>query len=448
MPGSTLDRRKLATSLLGAGEARGRDASGMGWVSPEGDGYYKKDVPGGRLYTGKLPSNATAMILHTRQATHGSPEVNENNHPVLSPSGNIQLVHNGVVYNHADIRSLLGKEGKSLPEVDSSVIPALIEIYGLDSSSELAGYAAAAWFDRETDDTIHLARFKQSPVHYATLWDGSLAFASTPEILGRALTKAGVGWYGNYPTHFDSLDEGEYLQLLNGEFIVESTVEWNDRYTYSGYDWRGVTSGKESAYKPGTSTPHPAATPKSSNVTYLGGGSNSVNVPSEDKIDVKTTAAELFRAPTASFEEPRPFTDEEFAEWARSEGEVPFALDDEIDDDDQDFLRVNVGSSDSLKPIFYTVGHDGDYVTFTSLSGMVQSLSWVSGVGSGENMLVGPEEGKLRWVNHVGDIGTLSDDGSDQLSWVANAGHMDMYRSITPEWVRDGVSKLRTLVGS
>lgn len=436
VPGSTIDRRKIATALLGAGESRGRDASGVGWVSPAGDGVYKKDVEGSKLYTGRIPTDATALILHTRQATHGRPEVNENNHPVMSPTGNLRLVHNGVIYNHHDIRELLGKEGKNLPEVDSSVIPALIEAYGLDSSSELAGYAAAAWFDRETDDTIHLARFKQAPLHYAVLWDGSVAFASTGEILGRALGKAGVDWYGRFPAPFDSFDEGEYVQLLAGEFIVESKVQWNDRYAYSGYDWRGVTSGKASA----PTTTHPAATPSrpTSSVVYL------PSATAED-VNLKTTAKALFSSPASSFEDDAPaFTNEEFAAWAGM-GE-PIALDDEIGDEDGDDRIMSQGFMSG--PTFYSVGHDGDFVTYTSLATLVQSMSWWSGTSAGENALVGPEEGYLRWVNHIADIGVLSEDGSEQLSWVRNAGDMQLFERLIPSWVRDGINKLRTLVGS
>src|SRR5690606_37684612 len=113
----------------------------------------------------------------------------------------------------------------------------------------LAGQAACAWFDRETDDTLHLARFNGSPLSYAWLEDGSFVFASTSEILGRALNKAGVAWFGVYPGPFDTFSNGEYLQILQGEILQEAEVEWG--YSYygtgaSGSGWRTVAAASSS----------------------------------------------------------------------------------------------------------------------------------------------------------------------------------------------------------
>lgn len=243
-PNSKIDRRALAHALLSEGQIRGRDAAGYGWVVGEEFGFYKKDVPAEYLNMKMLPRDASAMILHTRAATHGSPSQNENNHPVLSPSGDIMLVHNGVIYNHDEVRRALGPDGKKLPEVDSSVIPAVIELAGLASTDQMTGDAAAAWFDRETGDTLHLARFSHSPVAIATVEDGSVVFASTPDILARALDRVGLRWFGSYPEPFYSMEEGEYIQFIEGQAVNEARVEWgeDDYYGYGG--WRNVTSGK------------------------------------------------------------------------------------------------------------------------------------------------------------------------------------------------------------
>lgn len=479
-PESTINRRKLASALLTFGEVRGRDASGFAFVRPDGsDGLYKKDVPGSKLHVGALPQDATAMILHTRASTHGDPSDNENNHPVVSPSGRTRLVHNGVIYNHAEIRALLGKTGKGLPDVDSSVMPALFEEWGVDSSDQLSGYASAAWFDRETGDTIHLARFKTSTVFFATLWDGSMAFASTVDILGRSLNKLDIPWWGNYPNVFDSMSEGDYYQIMGGEVITESEVEWKKTSTYSGPDWSAQTSGgasKMGASGSSYTVPHPAATPR-----YEGGTvSKTTSVPTPppgttgkgflrsekdgekslvvinhgtgevDDFDDVTTADLVgtgvdnrdLLAMVFAEGNPLDLSEADFETWVSTHPTPPDYSDDPDMPDIEEFFESNT------EELFYTEGHDGDYVTYTSLSTLVQKLSWEAGLTSSENNLVGPEEGNLRWVNQIGDIGSLGAGGSEVYSWVKSEGDFQTVAHLVPSWVGEGVSKLRSLVGA
>lgn len=447
-PDSTIDRRKLAAALLAAGEVRGSDASGYAAVSPSGDIVYKKDVPGSKLYTGKLPQDATAMILHTRAATHGSARDMENNHPVLSPSGNIRLVHNGVIRNHEEVRALLGKTGKGLPEVDSSVIPALLEEFGIESTDQLGGYASAAWFDTETEGTIHLARFKTSSVAFATLWDGSFVFASTPSILAKALNKAGHAWYGSYPDPFDEMAEGDYYQLLGGEIVAESEVEWK-RVVYTGKDYSAQTSGGQKA---GTTTPRymggtTSVTPTAiqSAPTGFGGALSGKQVERKGSEDIPKESGVQPVLSTELFDENGSLKDnvsrEDFENWVATGN---FGGDPDFEGD---HTPLFLSASDN-RPLFYTEDHDGnsaDYLTLASLTG---ALSWVSGVVTTENHLVGPDEGHLRWVNHIADIGSLSYDGGDQTSWVRDDGDLQAYSDLMPTWVAEGVSKLRQLVGA
>jgi len=176
-PGSRVSRRRLMKALFEESEVRGTDAAGFAFFGADGsDGLFKKDVRGGQLSVSTLPHNAASFIGHTRNSTHGDPKDNDNNHPIESPSGDIRLVHNGVITNHREVRQALGKDGKKLPDVDSSVIPAVIEVFGLEHTDMLRGYAACAWYDRETGGTIHVARFESSPVTFTTLVDGTVVF--------------------------------------------------------------------------------------------------------------------------------------------------------------------------------------------------------------------------------------------------------------------------------
>lgn len=66
-------------------------------------------------------------ICHTRWATHGKP-TKENAHPHFSCSGDIAVVHNGIIENYQTLRDDLKKKGhKFVSETDSEVLAHLIE---------------------------------------------------------------------------------------------------------------------------------------------------------------------------------------------------------------------------------------------------------------------------------------------------------------------------------
>lgn len=192
----------LATLLEGLTrlEYRGYDSAGIALVRP-GQTWRARTAEGTesvaalRRVCEDAPSGFNSGIGHTRWATHGAPEA-VNAHPHLDCSGNIAIIHNGIIENHRELHEALVARGHLFTSVtDSEVLAHLIEearARGLElmeamrqSLLTVRGAFAVAVMDATEPDVIVAAR-RISPLVVGTAPGVTYLASDVPAILDRA----------------------------------------------------------------------------------------------------------------------------------------------------------------------------------------------------------------------------------------------------------------------
>lgn len=161
-------------------------------------------------------------IAHTRWATHGVPsEVNA--HPHVSQSGNLTLVHNGIIENYATLREQLKKHGFNFKsETDTEVLVQLIE-YVMEKNAvdlptavrvalgKVYGAYAIAVIDSRNPNVLVAAR-KSSPLAVGVVADNSEFFLASDA--------SPIAEYTNHIVYLKDeevavIERGEQLRVYN-----------------------------------------------------------------------------------------------------------------------------------------------------------------------------------------------------------------------------------------
>ena len=151
-------------------EYRGYDSAGVAVLGPEGLQVRRAagKIKGLESLLRAEPVSGSVGIGHTRWATHGRP-TDENAHPHTDGTGNLVVVHNGIIENYLPIKERLQAEGHVFrSETDTEVIAHLIQRHLQDTPRleeatrralrELRGSYAIVVLSRQAPDRLIAAK--------------------------------------------------------------------------------------------------------------------------------------------------------------------------------------------------------------------------------------------------------------------------------------------------
>jgi len=208
-----------------------------------------KSILGGGEYAGH------AGVGHTRWSTHGPP-TDENAHPHADCTGDVAVVHNGIIENYQRLRDDLSTTGHDFrSDTDTEVVPHLVEeglTEGLDPEAafrqavdELAGsYAVAAVV--AGGDAVFAAR-NDSPLVLGIGSAGDDAGATDGSVDRSGLFLASdVPAFREFTDRVVYLDDGEFARLAadGSEWMVTDTGGETVEKTVDTVGWDPAETGK------------------------------------------------------------------------------------------------------------------------------------------------------------------------------------------------------------
>ena len=190
------EKSRILSVLATECEERGTDATGIAYCSHRHLSIYKRPIAAHRMRF-RIPADSRVIMGHTRMTTQGDARKNRNNHPFLGYIENkpFALAHNGVLWNDGILRRT-----KHLPktkiQTDSYVAVQLLEqqkALDFDSLAKMAEQDEGSFSFAVLDEQDALWIVKgDSPLSIAYFPEcGVYVYASTAEILNRALTRYG-----------------------------------------------------------------------------------------------------------------------------------------------------------------------------------------------------------------------------------------------------------------
>lgn len=155
-------------------EYRGYDSAGVALINGQAQlNVYKTKgkVSNLEAMAAEKDCNGHVGIAHTRWATHGEPSAT-NAHPHVSMSGDLALVHNGIIENYQVLKEQLIEKGYEFKSTtDTEVLVQLIDFYYQQNGKDLVSAVCQALNDAigayaiavvEKNNPSHLVAARQS----------------------------------------------------------------------------------------------------------------------------------------------------------------------------------------------------------------------------------------------------------------------------------------------
>lgn len=203
-------------------EYRGYDSAGVALL--DGDmRIYKKQGKVANLEEealGKDVSGGMGMG-HTRWATHGEPN-DRNSHPHLSESGDLAIIHNGIIENYATLKAGMEKKGHTFhSDTDTEVLAHLIEDVMLNTGLPLADAVRSA-LKQVVGAYAIVILSKNHPEHLIAARKGSPLVVGLGNDRGEFFFASDATPIVEYTNKVIYLKDGEIAIVENNELIVKS----------------------------------------------------------------------------------------------------------------------------------------------------------------------------------------------------------------------------------
>ncbi len=203
-------------------EYRGYDSAGVALLN--GDmRIYKKQGKVANLEEealGKDVSGGMGMG-HTRWATHGEPN-DRNSHPHLSESGDLAIIHNGIIENYATLKAGMEKKGHTFhSDTDTEVLAHLIEDVMQNTGLPLADAVRSA-LKQVVGAYAIVILSKNHPEHLIAARKGSPLVVGLGNDRGEFFFASDTTPIVEYTNKVIYLKDGEIAIVENKELLVKS----------------------------------------------------------------------------------------------------------------------------------------------------------------------------------------------------------------------------------
>lgn len=203
-------------------EYRGYDSAGVALLNGDMRVYKKKGKVANleEEAAGQDVSGGMGMG-HTRWATHGEPN-DRNSHPHLSESGDLAIIHNGIIENYATLKAGMEKKGHTFhSDTDTEVLAHLIEDVMQNTGLPLADAVRSA-LKQVVGAYAIVILSKSHPEHLIAARKGSPLVVGLGHDRGEFFFASDATPIVEYTNKVIYLKDGEIAIVENKELLVKS----------------------------------------------------------------------------------------------------------------------------------------------------------------------------------------------------------------------------------